>query len=144
MKKSIDENYSFDELEGFKPLNIEQVQRSKADVGLTISSKVLRPTAEAKKVIFARDHIHFFFNPETRQLLLVSAAGSAKNAIPVPNPKALAFHCQFLRDLLSKECRIDLTDHLIYIPGSVARSKKNAVIFDLSRAESRKKKTRTK
>lgn len=142
--KTIDQSYSYDELEGFKPLVIEQVQRSKADVGLTVSSKVLRPTAEAKKVIFARSHIHFFFNPDSRQLLLVSAPGSAPNAISVVNPKALALHCKFLRDLLSKECRIDLTNHLIYIPGQISKSKKNAVIFDLSRAESRKKKTRNK
>ena len=122
--KTIDANYSYDELEGFQPLDIENTLRSRADVGLTISSKILRPTAAARTILFARDHIHFFFNRESRQLLLVSAPGAAKNAIPVVNPKGLAFHCQFLRDLLSKECRIDLTNHLIYIPGSVARSKK--------------------
>jgi len=72
-------------------------------------------------------------------MLLVSAPNPAKNAIRVVNPSGLGFHCQFLRDLLEKECRIDLTNHLIYIPGNTLHTKKNAVVFELAQAESRKK-----
>lgn len=142
--KPVDANYSYDELEGFKPLNIDQSRIKRSDIGITVSNKNLRPTAAARKILFARDHIYFFYRPEQKQLLLVSAPGPAENAIPVINPSAVSFHCRYLRDFLEKECRVDLTNHLIYIPGSFSKAKKNAVIFDLSRAESRKRQTRNK
>ena len=135
--KTIDANYSYNELEGFSPIVVTKMS-SRFDIWLSVSKNWTRISAEARKVLLQRDFISFFFNPERKQLLLISCPEPSKSTIRITKSSSHGLHCAALRDLLEKELRIDLTNHTIRIPGTIARSKKNAVIFELSQFESRK------
>ncbi|MBQ9402139.1 MAG: hypothetical protein IJU38_07180 [Clostridia bacterium] len=138
--KTTDENYRYDELAGFSPVELKSKARASCrEIWLSMYKSQLSFSQEAQKTLFARKHIRFLFNPEQRKLLALSSPYAGSDALfLVKSAAANGLSCVGLRDLLERELRYDLSVVRIRIPGEVCRSKPNGIIFDLSRAVTQK------
>lgn len=70
--------------------------------------------------------------------MILSSPDSGTDALRLPATKKRAITCAGLRALLEKECRFDLNTVRIQVPGTVCRTKRNAIIFDLNNITTRK------
>lgn len=61
--KKIDENYSYDELEGFEPIN-PRVQASKSEYWLSMFKNVATFSAVTRETLFVRPYIRFAYNAQ--------------------------------------------------------------------------------
>ena len=134
--KIVDENYSYDEFEGFTPLDLSMRVCARARIELSVFEGKIGFNREARDVLFGRKFIRFAFNSEKRQLLIASVPDEGKDTIRVPKMARYNISCAEICELLEKECRYDLSVVRIRIPGTVSRTKKNAVIFDLTQVKS--------
>ena len=134
--KIVDENYSYDEFEGFTPLDLSMRVCARARIELSVFEGKIGFNREARDVLFGRKFIRFAFNSEKRQLLIASVPDEGKDTIRVPKMARSNISCAEICKLLEKECRYDLSVVRIRIPGTMSRTKKNTVIFDLTQVKS--------
>ena len=134
--KTTDENYHYDELAGFSPVEMKSKARASCrEIWLSMYKNHLSFSCEAQKTLFARKYLRFLFSPDQKKLLVLSSPDSGSGAVfLIKSAAANGLSCVGLRDLLERELRYDLSVVRIRIPGEVCRSKPNGIIFDLSRA----------
>lgn len=135
--KRVDENYSYDELEGFAPLELNQKAR-KDDIWISAHKNTLGLSSAARKILLVKTHLRIAYNRERKQLLLQAASDTDKGVIPLPPTASHNLHCAALTKLLEKECRYDLSIVRIHVYGEVSHTRKGAVIFNLNTVVSKK------
>ena len=135
--KTVDANYSYDELEGFETLDLKR-PAPRESVWLSMQGKNLSFSKQVRELLFVKKHIRISYNREQRKLLIASAQGDNPNDILLPKTAASCVSCSALQKLLEEECRYGLTNFRMHVPGEAARSRKNAFIFDLGKAAVRK------
>ena len=136
--KIVDENYSFDEFEGFAPMDFSTRICLRGRIELSVFEGKIGFNREARDVLFARKFIRFAYNAEKRQLLAVSVPNEGKDTIRITSTAKAYISCAEICRLLEQECRYDLSMVRMRIPGTQSRTKKNAVIFDLTQATTAK------
>ena len=129
---TVDQNYSYDELEGFEPCNIKSKVGPSSEIWMSVSGPLVRVSSAARNVLFSRKYLAFYLNEGKKLLLVCSSSSDGPNVIRIPQTGKNALHSSDLRKLLERICRYDLQTVAIRIPGTIARSRKNAVIFDLN------------
>lgn len=134
--KIVDENYSYDEFEGFTPLDLSMRVSARGRIELSVFEGKIGFNREARDVLFARKFIRFAYNAEKKQLLIASVPDEGKDTIRIPKTARYIISCAEICRFLEKECRFDLNTVRIRIPGTVSRTKKNTVIFDLTQVKS--------
>ena len=141
--KRVDENYSYDELEGFAPLELNQKAR-KDEIWLSAHKNRLGLSSAARKILLAKSHLLIAYNSERKLLLLAACSQQDKGVIPLPATAFHNLHCAALTYLLEQECKYDLSLVQIHVFGEVCRSRKGAIIFDLNTVVSKKPKGQKK
>lgn len=134
--KIVDENYSFDEFEGFTPLDLSMRVSARGRIELSAFDGHVGISREGRDVLFVRKYLRFAYNAEKKQLLIASVPDEGKDTIRVPKMARYNISCAEICRFLEKECRYDLNTVRIRIPGTVSRTKKNTVIFDLTQVKS--------
>lgn len=131
-----DDNYRYDEMEGFEPVDLKQRSRaSSRDIWMTMFGSGLSFSLETRKTLFARKYIRVLYNSEKKKLMVMSSPSDGKDSIFLVRSAAInGLHNASLRALLERELRYDLSVVRVRIPGEPCRSKQNAFIFDLNRA----------
>ena len=131
----VDGNYKYDVMEGFEPLNMSRRMTS-SDIGFSMGGNHLLFSSAAREILYQRKYVQIFVNRSTKDLMMVSAAEPSKNAIKLPESgKKTGICCSHLRKLIEEICRYDLDMVKMQIPGRAVKSKPNAVIFELTKAE---------
>lgn len=136
--KIVDEKYSYDEFEGFTPLDLSMRVCARGRIELSVFEGKIGFNREARDVLFARKFIRFAYNAEKRQLLAVSVPDEGKDTIRITSTAKAYISCAEICRLLEQECRYDLSMVRLRIPGTMSRTKKNAVIFGLAQATTAK------
>ena len=127
----VDQNYRYDELDGFEPVAIQQ-RASFRGIWMRVNAHSLLLSSEARKILGEQGFIKAAYNANTLKLLQKAASKEDRYAIRM---KKSAISCRMLQELLERECRHDLTITAIRITGTASKSRKNAVIFDLKSAQ---------
>ena len=135
--KRVDENYSYDELEGFAPVELNR-KAHKDEIWLSARNTRLGLSYAARKILLTKSYLRIAYNSERKQLLLAACSGPDKGVIALPATASHALQCAALAHLLSEECRYDLSIVQIHVFGEVCRSRKGAIIFDLNTVVSKK------
>lgn len=136
--KIVDSNYSYDEFEGFTPLDLSMRVSARGRIELSAFDGHVGISREGRDVLFVRKYLRFAYNAEKKQLLIASVPDEGKDTIRVPKMARYNISCAEICRLLEQECRYDLSMVRLRIPGTVSRTKKNAVIFDLAQATTAK------
>lgn len=143
--KRVDENYSYDELEGFEGLNFTRRAVCTDEIWMTVSSTgMIWMTKKAKDILFTRKYIRLAYKPEKKLLLLCSEPNDGPDSIKLQKSSRNMIQHKQLSQFIGQECRYDLSIVNVRIPGTVCHSKRNAIIFDLNRATSVKPRKREK
>lgn len=132
--KTVDEKYSYDEFEGFTPVNLKSRICVRDVPELSAFEGRLMFNVAARKILFERKYIRIAYNAETRQMLITSVTNEGTDTIRITASAGNQICCKPICDLLEKESRFDLHYVRLKIPGTVSRTKKNVVIFDLTAA----------
>ena len=132
--KVIDESYAYDELEGFKPIDLKQRHESPDVLWMSMASNHICLSQAARKTILETEYLQFLWNDQTKQLLLAAApTPGGASVIKLPrSAKFTGFSCRPIRDLVEQETKRDLDTVRIRLYGTKVKSKRSAVIFDLS------------
>ena len=141
--KKVDSNYSYDELEGFIPLEIRSLA-PQDEILLSMYRGKLNLSKAARTILFVKDYLLIAYNSEQRQLLLAACPEAGKGTIRLPKSAAGAITNKALDELLTRECRYDMAVARIYIRGTVCRSRAGAIIFDLNTVTSKKARRKAK
>ncbi len=124
-----------EEMSGFEPIPIQE-RRSPLGIWMVVQERTMFFSKSARGIIFGKgEYFRAAYDAGTRRLLLEAASGTEKYAVRASDT---AISCAMLKKLLEKECRYDLSVVRIRIPGIPAKSRKNAVIFDLTKIQTEK------
>lgn len=134
--KTTDDNYHYDEMDGFMPVDLKHKSRaSSRDIWMSVFGTGLSFSQETRKTLFVRKYIRFLYNSEQRKLLVMSSPNDSRDSIfLVKSAPINGLHNASLRELLERELKYDLSVVRVRIPGEQSRSKPNAFIFDLNKA----------
>ena len=132
----VDESYSYDELDGFEQVNVRCKQMFRG-CWLSMRDQTLSLSGDAKRAL-GKEYLRIAINREKRLLLIEGAGPEFADAVFYPERNKAGVSCSGLAKLLERECRYDLSVVRIRIPGNPAKSRKNAVVFDLNKAQTEK------
>ena len=139
--KRVDESYSYNELEGFAAVSLKTAARQDELWLCTLmDSRGFRLSRAARKILCVKSCIRVFYNPDTKELLLAASNEDADNSVRVTKSATTCLNSGKLCRMIYQLCRFDESTVVVRIPGTAARSRKNAIIFDLSAAKSEKPK----
>lgn len=130
----VDENYSYDELDGFQVLDLKKQRGDQAELWALFGRKHISLSKAVRAYICTMDYLQFLWNPETKQLLMAAASGPGTNCIRIPNGsiRVTGFACKELADMIERETKRDLGTVRVRLYGTKCKSKRAAVIFDLA------------
>lgn len=130
--KIVDENYAYDELDGFKSVELPR-RISSDDLWISASLNHISLSRAAKAILFETGYLQFAWNDETKQLLVAAAPGASQNAVRLPKSvHDTGFACRQIRELLERETKRDLSVVRVRLYGTKVKSRRAAIIFDLS------------
>lgn len=129
----VDENYHYDELEGFEEVKLDQRCGAQGDLWLSMSASHISMAKAVRDIVMSTGYLRFLYNKQTRQILLVSSPGPDENVVKL-HPTAIrnGFACHAIVELISAETRRDLHTVRVRFYGQKVKSKRGAVVFDLS------------
>lgn len=131
MRTDID-NYTYDELAGFQVLDLGR-KESKDEIWLSAGNDNILFSKISREILFTADFVQFLYNPETKQLLVAAAAAPGKNTIRITEAmRSTGVTSKVLFELLEKETKRDLYTVRIRLYGTKAKTKRSAIIYDLS------------
>lgn len=129
--KTVDGNYSYDELEGFKPVISER--QYFRDPVITVREGILTLNKIAAEIVCQKKYVRFYYNPDRKMIMVAGTDEWDMSVIQVtPNKKTVGFSCRALSKVIEKECRHDSFITMIKLLGKPAKTKRNALIFDLA------------
>ena len=130
----VDENYSYDELDGFQAIDLKKNRGDHAELWALFGRKHINLSKAVRDHICTMDYLQVMWNPETKQLLMAAASGPGTNCIRVPNGsiRVSGFACKELADMIERETKRDLGTVRVRLYGTKCKSKRAAVIFDLA------------
>ena len=132
--KTVDESYAYDELEGFRPLDLKRRCESPDVLWVSVVANHIMLSVSARKILMETGYLQFAWNDQTKQLLLAAAPGfGGSSVIKLPNSASTTgFSCNPICDLLEQETKRDLSVVRIRLYGTKVKSKRSAIVFDLS------------
>ncbi len=142
--KTVDKSYSYDELEGFEAVDLAKRRLPSTDIWMSASDSKVRFSSAARSVLFSRPFIRILYNKGTRQLLMISSPDEDRSTIRSSKSAYNGITANGLRTLLERELKYDLSVVTVRIKGAAARTRANAIIFDLASTETRKRNTYNK
>ena len=130
--KTVDGNYSYDELEGFEPFVSER--QYYGDPILTIREGMLNLNKAAADIVCRKKYIRFYYNEERKMIMVTGTDDWDMSALQVTkNKKATGFSCRGLSRVIESVCKYDTFITMIKILGKPAKTKRDALIFDLTK-----------
>lgn len=144
--KRVDENYSYDELEGFEPVEMRGTISRPELIQLKLQQRTFILTDTAVKALGRPDYVRCMINRDRKLLLVEASDVQDKNAVKmVKNSSASKKKMKFESSRLARVIE-ELTNRAasavnMNFDGSAARSRKNALIFDLANVQVYEKKT---
>ena len=134
--KTVDENYSYNELEGFQAVDLKRTRGDAKELWVLFGNKHISLSQAAREIICTTEYLQFFYNPETRQLLMAAAPAPGKNTTRINKTiRFTGFACIELVRLIEQETRRDLGTVRLRFSGKKVKSKRSAIIFDLASME---------
>ena len=91
--KTVDAKYSYDELEGFEPVDLKR-QALQGEIWLSMWDRNLSFSKEARKIIFGKKYILIAFNREAKKLLVTASSNGGPNAVCLPAVRSLQYLMQ--------------------------------------------------
>ncbi len=130
--KTVDGTYSYDELEGFEPFTSER--QYYRDPILTVREGILNLNKPAADIVCNKKYIKFYYNSDRKMIMVAGTDDFDMGVVPVtPNKKAVGFSCRGLSRVIESICKYDSFITMIKILGKPAKTKRNALIFDLTK-----------
>ena len=148
--KRVDENYSYEELEGFEVVELRGTTARPELIQLRMQMRIFVLTETAIKALGHPDYLRCAVNRDRKLLLIEAAEAQDKNAVKVTKTSAMAkkklrFETARLARVIEEMTNRSAEAVNLTFEGSAARSRKNALLFDLKNVQVyAKKKYQTK
>ena len=142
--KKVDDNYSYDELEGFEPFDPDQKSIRDELIQMSIHGRQMIFSLAALAALGSPEYVTVHLNRERKMVLFRKADHTDMAALRVrarqkKNKVRSITESQKLRAELEKMTNKDLLTVNLLVPGSKAKTLRDAVIFDLRQAQVEKK-----
>jgi hypothetical protein len=133
--KTVDGKYSYDEMEGFEPFDVAGGKQLKSVSLLTVKNGCIFLNKCAMNIVAGKKYMHIFLNTERKRLMIQASNDYTSNALQVPNyiKNGVGVGCAKICRKVEEICKYDTNIAAVKFVGEPAKTKRDALIFDLTK-----------
>lgn len=143
--KRVDENYSYDELEGFEPVEMRGTTARPELIQLRLQQRTFILTETAIKALGKPEYVRCMINRDRKLLLVEASDPRDNNAVKMVKTSSISksklrFESSRLAGVIEELTNRAASAVNMNFDGAAARSRQNALIFDLKTVQVYEKK----